>query len=70
MIAPQFVNGEWQIVWGTRIIKKKFGTEMAAIAHQMAIDGGYIVPEYEPILRYGRKTVRVGQTARFKIESY
>jgi hypothetical protein len=52
-IAPQLVNGKWQVVWGTRIIKKKFATEIAAIAYQLALENGFVIAEYEPIKEYG-----------------
>jgi hypothetical protein len=44
------------VVWGTRIIKKKFATKMAAIAYQLALENGLVIAEYEPIKEYGRVT--------------
>ena len=59
-IAPQLVNGKWQVIWGTRIIKKKFATEMAAIAYQMALENGFVIAEYEPIKQRGRVVNKIG----------
>jgi hypothetical protein len=66
--APQFVNGKWQVLWGTRIIKKKFATEMAAIAYQLALENGFVIAEYEPIKRYGRAVNKSG--GRFIAETF
>ena len=67
-IAPQFVNGKWQVLWGTRIIKKKFATEMAAIAYQLALENGFVIAEYEPVKEYGRAIHKIG--GRFIAENF
>ncbi len=46
---PQLVDGKWQVLWGTRIIKKKFETQIAAIAYQVALESGLVIAEYEPL---------------------
>ena len=67
-IAPQFVNGKWQVLWGTRIIKKKFATEMAAIAYQLALENGFVIAEYEPTKEYGRVINKIG--VRFVADNF
>jgi hypothetical protein len=67
-IAPQFVNGNWQVLWGTRIIKKKFATEMAAIAYQLELENGFVIAQYEPIKQYGRVINKIGR--RFIAETF
>ena len=67
-IAPQLVNGKWQVLWGTRIIKKKFATEMAAIAYQLALENGFVIAEYEPIKEYGRVINKI--SGRFIAENF
>ena len=67
-IAPQLVNGKWQVLWGTRIIKKKFATEMAAIAYQLALENGFVIAEYEPTKEYGRVINKIG--VRFVADNF
>lgn len=67
-IAPQLVNGKWQVFWGTRIINKKFATEMAAIAYQIALENGLVIAEYEPTKEYGRLVNKIG--GRFIAETF
>jgi hypothetical protein len=69
-IAPQLVNGKWQVLWGTRIINKKFATEMAAIAYQLALESGFVIAEYEQIKQYGRVMTKSKTTGRFVIEVF
>ena len=67
-IAPKLVNGKWQVLWGTRIIKKKFATEMAAIAYQLALENGFVIAEYEPIKQHVRVVNKIG--GRFIAENF